>query len=217
MIDIITGHQAYRRMALTTEMYRLRHRVFKERLGWDVDSANGLEIDQFDSERARYLLAYDDNENLSGTWRLLPTTGAYMLRDVFPQLLEGRPAPCSSMIWETSRFAVDSVPGAGGGDDLGLNSPQQITRELFMGLVEFCIHNGVKQVYTVYDIRIARLLPRIGCRPFWQSRPQRVGKTTAIAGAFDTTSEVLERIRELAGIRHSVIRLAPWSPQLMVA
>ncbi len=41
-----------------------------------------------------------------GSWRLLPTTGPYMLRDVFPQLLHGVAAPAAADTWEISRFAV---------------------------------------------------------------------------------------------------------------
>ncbi len=38
--------------------------------------------------------------------RLLPTTGPYMLADVFPQLLRGEDPPKAEHIWEISRFAV---------------------------------------------------------------------------------------------------------------
>ena len=42
-----------------------------------------------------------------GGWRLRPTTLPYMMKDVFPQLLGGTPAPVRPDIWEISRFAVD--------------------------------------------------------------------------------------------------------------
>ena len=34
---------------LTMRMHRLRGRVFKERLDWDVSVSDGLEIDQYDT------------------------------------------------------------------------------------------------------------------------------------------------------------------------
>ena len=42
---------------LTMGMHRLRGRVFKERLDWDVSVSDGLEIDQYDTFKPTYLLA----------------------------------------------------------------------------------------------------------------------------------------------------------------
>lgn len=36
---------------LAMGMHRLRGRVFKERLDWDVSVRDGLEIDQYDTDR----------------------------------------------------------------------------------------------------------------------------------------------------------------------
>lgn len=59
-------------------MHRLRRRVFKERLDWDVSVSNGLEIDQYDSFKPTYLLAVEQRD-VVGCVRLLPTTGRNML------------------------------------------------------------------------------------------------------------------------------------------
>lgn len=206
MIEIYTGNEALSRPEPVLEMFRLRHRVFKERLGWEVKSRNGLEIDDYDTAEALYLLAYDDSEQVAGTWRLLPTTGPYMLKDTFPQLLNGRSAPEAGLIWETSRFAVDKPIERTEGPNAAICQPSHVTQELFLGLVEYCIRAGISQVYTVYDIRIARILPKLGCKPFWQSAPQRIGVTVALAGAFETTPQVLASIRRACGISQSVLR-----------
>src|SRR5688572_9071670 len=88
-------------------MFRLRYRVFHERLGWDVRAHDGLEIDDYDDLASHYLLALDDGAVVGG-WRLRPTTRPYMLAEVFPQLLGGQAAPRRDDIWEISRFAVDT-------------------------------------------------------------------------------------------------------------
>ncbi len=77
------------------EMHRLRYRVFKERLGWDVEVSGDMEIDEFDACRPAYLLQRDDDGRIQGCVRLLPTTGPTMLRDTFPVLLDGQLAPAS--------------------------------------------------------------------------------------------------------------------------
>ena len=47
---------------LTTGMHRLRGRVFKERLDWDVSVCDGLEIDRYDTFEPTYLLAIEQRD-----------------------------------------------------------------------------------------------------------------------------------------------------------
>jgi acyl homoserine lactone synthase len=115
------------------EMHRLRYRVFKERLGWDVQVSGGMEIDEFDALRPAYLLQRGSDDGLQGCVRLLPSAGPNMLRDTFPVLLGGRPAPASPEIWESSRFALDAAPDSAKATG-GLT---RATYELFAGMIEF--------------------------------------------------------------------------------
>lgn len=205
MIDCLTPADWHGRNHLLQDMHQLRCRVFKGRLDWEVSDENGFEWDTFDTLDPIYLLAHDDNDRLVGTWRMLPTTGPYMLRDVFPVLLDGTPAPASPTIWEGSRFAVDcDYVGRS-----GLGAVSKVTSEIFCAVIELCLAHGVEEVVTVYDARIARLLPRIGCAPKWRSKVHRIGKTLTMAGRFDVNETVLERVRERGGIEGPVIRSLP--------
>jgi N-acyl-L-homoserine lactone synthetase len=94
-----------------TKMAAYRHRVFVEKLGWQLDCRDGLELDQFDREDTVYVVAEDTCANIIGTARLLPTHRPYLLGEVFPQLMEGVPVPKSSVIWELSRFAAVDFSG----------------------------------------------------------------------------------------------------------
>lgn len=82
---------------LAMGMHRLRGRVFKERLDWDVSVTGGLEIDQYDAFKPTYLLALQ-RRGVVGSVRLLPTTGRNMLADTFPVLLDGHAAPNAARI-----------------------------------------------------------------------------------------------------------------------
>lgn len=206
MIDVIMKRDAGTRSSDIQEMHRLRYRVFKERMNWDVQTFNRMERDAYDDLDPVYILAFAEGGRLVGTWRMLPTTGPYMLRDVFPELLEGQPAPCDPRIWECSRFAVQTA-GDTSGDSLAAFG--KATSEIFCGLVEFCLSSDIKQIITVYDVHIARLLPRIGCVPKWRSRPRRIGNTSTLAGLFDINQRVLSAIQEAVGITGSVIRHSP--------
>ncbi len=216
MIRIVTPDVAGQFTAELEAMHRLRYRVFKERMNWDVPVVDGMERDRFDDCRPTYVLAYDVMKIMAGAWRLLPTTGPYMLRDVFPDLLEGTPPPCHPGIWETSRFAVDCDLDTAD----GLKAVNRITAEMFCGLLEHCLANGIHEMITVYDARIARLLGRLGgprwSTPKWRSGRHQIGDTRAYAGRWDVAPEILLAIRERGGIAGSVL-MAPIASDTRVA
>jgi len=47
-------------------MYRLRHAVFHDRLGWDVTSDHGMEHDEFDQVNPIYALARGADDEIEG-------------------------------------------------------------------------------------------------------------------------------------------------------
>jgi acyl homoserine lactone synthase len=89
MIQLITPNCYGAFMNERAEMHRLRYRIFKERLGWDVQVSGDMEIDEFDACRPVYLLQKDGDGRPQGCVRLLPTNGPTMLRDTFAVLLDG--------------------------------------------------------------------------------------------------------------------------------
>lgn len=202
MIEAISGAQASQFPREMEAIFRLRHRVFVDRLNWVEGSEDGLERDGFDDLDPIYLLARDDRGEIVGTWRFLPTTGPYMLRDVFRELLDGAPVPTHTRLWEGSRYAVEGAPQDAG----GLGAVSRASRELFCGLVELGLELGIEEVLTVYDIHIARLLIRLGCKPNWSTRRRRIGNTIAMAGRFDINETVLDNLRRKAGIDGPVLQ-----------
>ncbi len=204
-IDIITPEVAHQYMPVLDDMHRLRHRVFRERMNWDVTSVNGMEFDEFDLCDPTYIVCRDA-EAVYGCWRLLPTTGDYMLHDVFADLLEGQPAPRAEDVWECSRFAVDCPVR----ENDGLYSVNAVTGTLFCALYEHALHMGIREMWTVYDIRIAKLLKRVGCEPAWSSGRKRIGNTIAVAGRFEMTRAALDTIRAAVGMEDSLVRVSPW-------
>lgn len=83
-----------------------RRDVFINRLGWDLHTVDGMELDEFDGPDAVYVCAHDEEENVSGVARLLPTTAPYLMEKVFPELWAGKELPHDPQIWELSRFAA---------------------------------------------------------------------------------------------------------------
>src|SRR5216683_1278657 len=88
MMQLITANYYGDFIDEIAEIHRLRHRVFKERLGWDVQVSSNMEIDEFDALHPAYLMQRASDGRIQGCVRLLPTTGPTMLRDTFPALLD---------------------------------------------------------------------------------------------------------------------------------
>ena len=213
MIEIVTPEKYDLWRPHLREMHRQRYRIFKQRLGWDVDGENDEERDRYDDLNPTYILGFDGTGRLVSSWRLLPTTGPNMLRDEFSILLEGQAAPSNPDVWECSRFAVD----LGDTIDGCLAAVSRTTREIFCGLIEYCLDQGIAEVEAVYDLRVARILPRVGCWPKRKTRVFSIGKTRALAGWFDISQDVLNDVRQAGGIQGPVLRHLPARDSLKAA
>jgi N-acyl-L-homoserine lactone synthetase len=126
-----------------------------------------------------------------------------MLRDVFPQLLDGDTIE-SATIWECSRICAAAARGQperyGGGVNYVLN-------ELILGIGEVAVAAGLTQIAAVFDARILRILRNAGCNPEIVGTPQRIGDVISYAGLFDTGDGPLKAFRAATGIDHSVLVL----------
>ncbi|TIW24528.1 MAG: conjugal transfer protein TraI [Mesorhizobium sp.] len=176
-------------------MHRLRYRVFKVRLDWQVKGNGGYEIESFDAFRPHYLLLRGFEGRLDGCVRLLPTTGATMLRDTFPILLEGKTAPEHPNAWESSRFALDigsSAPKGAGGIAIA-------TYELFAGMIELGLSRQLSHIVTVTDLRMERILRRAGWPLERIGEPHTIGVTRALAG-LEVSDKMLQAVRQTVAL-----------------
>lgn len=201
MIEVVTPVNAWRYRAALAEMFRLRRRVFHDLLGWTVDVKNGEERDAYDDLDPVYALAFDDAGRLIGSFRFLPTTGPYMLRDVFLKLLDGETPPVDPAVWEVSRFVVDR-------DRLGrdgLNTVGRTTAMLFAAGAEIGLAYGIEEIVTVCNASVARIPPRMGLTPIWRGKKHRLGRELVVAERWPNNAAVLATIRQRAGIEGSVL------------
>lgn len=156
------------------DMYRLRAKVFKDRMGWDIPVYNGMEIDNYDALDTHYLLIKEANREVRGCWRLLPTQGQYMLKDTFPELLNGKPAPEDEKVWELSRFAIETD----GSDGFGFNN---VALESMRILFVFGKRMGIERYVTVTTTAIERMMRRAGIVIERFGPPQQIGVEKTVA------------------------------------
>ena len=156
------------------EMYRLRARVFRDRMGWDVPTIAGMEIDGYDALGPYYMLIQDGDRHVRGCWRLMPTEGPNMLKNTFPQLLDGNEAPVGRHIWELSRFAIETD----GEQTFGF---ADLTMHAIQELVTFADRMGISRYVTVTTTAIERLLRRAGIEVTRLGEPMKIGVERTVA------------------------------------
>lgn len=211
MLKLIEGSYASFFPKEIDAMFRNRAETFSDRLGWEVVVKDGRERDAFDDANPLYLVSVDpDTEEYWGSLRLLPTTGPNMLRDVFPQLLDGGYIE-SATIWESSRICAAAAPG----QPERSKSVNYVLSELILGIGEVAVAAGLTQVVSVFDTRIFRVLKAAGCNPQIIGTPQRIGGVMSYAGLFDTGEGPLRAFRAASGIERSV--LAPGAKEVAFA
>lgn len=193
------------RLGLLERMFKLRRRVFKDRLDWDVSSADGMEIDVFDALGPTYLLVLTGQEDVVGCVRLLPTTGPTMLADTFPSLLNGQQPPRDPDVLESSRFCVDtgSTANTSGG---GLS---RITLLLFAAMIEHLNSVRARSIVTVTDLRMERILRRAGWPLQRITAPHPIGTTMTLAGYLHGSEAALSEICQHARLERPVLGRLP--------
>ena len=175
------------------DMHKLRAKVFKDRMGWDVPIMSGMEIDGYDAIEPHYMMMKESGGILRGCWRILPTEGPYMLKDSFPELLHGQPAPAHPKIWELSRFAIETE----GDHSFGFS---ELAMESIEKIIGYGHRIGIEHYVTVTTTAIERMLRRAGVVTLRFGPPIRIGVENAVALYVDIekTYEALFHIAEAA-------------------
>lgn len=169
------------------EMHRLRAKIFKDKMGWEVPVIGGMEIDGFDALDPYYLMVRETNKNLRGCMRVLPTMGPYMLKDTFPELLYGQPAPENPKILELSRFAVEA-------EEQHTFGFSELTLDVTREIVKFGDKMGIERYVTVTTPSIERMMRRAGLAVTRYGPPIRIGVENAVALDFDIGEQTHEAL-----------------------
>lgn len=176
------------------QMYHLRARQFSQRRGWRVVVENGLEKDVFDELNPLYICIVGSQQKLLASLRLLPTTGPHMLSDVFPEVMGETGIVRHPLVWESSRFCVDTVAAR----DFCRDGINVVTRSLLLGLFQTANEAGMQNIISVYDIFVERILKRAGCSFDRLGPVVKYDDLKTVSGLFEVSSEVISTIsREL--------------------
>lgn len=171
-------------------MHRLRYEIFSQKLGWDVQVQDEMERDVFDEvPEVAYMVAKSPEGSIDACWRLLPTLGPNMLRDTFPELLHGQPAPASADCWELSRFAVATDRAGTSNASVG-----PVSRSLMAESVAFALANGIARYVTVTTPVMERMLKHAGIRISRLGPPIRIGIASAVACFIEVDEQTMQAV-----------------------
>ncbi|SDD82756.1 acyl-homoserine-lactone synthase [Aquimonas voraii] len=179
---------------LLDSMFRLRAEVFHQRLGWDVRVEQGREHDWFDLVGPRYLVAHSLGSlpRALGCCRLLPSQGPNMLRDVFPELLDGAPAPAAPDVLEVSRFAVaENCTEAG----IGFSA---VPAAMVAAVLQDSAARGASAVVGVTSAAFERMLLGLGIELRRLGRARRIGRVVSLAFELPLTAGNLQAVSPYA-------------------
>lgn len=179
-MNIIVGSATKLAKEILASLANYRYKVFVEQLGWELDTPKGIELDQFDRPDTFYVVARNDVNDIIGCARLLPTTGPYLLGEIFPELLNGLTPPQSADVWELSRFAVmDFNPINGLAINGQFSSP--ITLAILHETVAYAKAQGAKRLISVSPLGVERLLRNAGYKAHRAGPPKLIDGQPIIA------------------------------------
>lgn len=156
------------------DLHVLRAKVFRDRMGWEVPVLGDMEIDGYDALEPHYMVIRDDAGAVCGCCRLMPTEGPYMLKDTFPQLLEGAAAPQDERVWELSRFAIETE-----GDSKFGFAERAVAA--MRGIVTFADQHGIDKYVVVTTTAMERLLRHTGVETTRMRPPMQIGVERTVA------------------------------------
>lgn len=158
LLIVDSTNRALEQKAMRT-MFEARKRVFIDLLKWDLPALAGrFELDQFDDEKANYLIVTDlDGEHLASA-RLLLTTRPALLDSLFRGLVDGE-VPQGEGVLEITRFCLS--PG------IGAHQRRTARDALLVGLAQFAVDNGIRTYTGVAELAWFRQIQTFGwdCRP----------------------------------------------------
>ena len=179
------------------QMHRHRHRVFVGMMGWKaLESPDGLDIDEFDTPHATYLVAIDDGV-VRGSLRLIPSWRPHMLKNLFPDYVEGE-APSGPGVWEWTRHAP-------GDPKFSREINHQVRFLLNIAVYEFAASRGIEAFIGIADCQIVPRMIDLGWKVDPIGLPVNYGEGVGYAFKMHVDPVNNDRLRARLGRDNSVL------------
>jgi acyl-homoserine lactone synthase len=201
MIFVLEGSQRRQLRYYFDRMFKLRHQIFIEELGWNLPKVRGgHEIDEYDVDDAVYLLEITEDDILQGTVRLTPSMSCSLVADYFPHLVECGVSARSPLVYEATRYIFLPV-------SKNAQENRIAKARLLAGMVEWCLAKKLSHIQCVVDMKalpswvelVPQTMPLGLPHPYCGGR-DAPGGGDCIAFRWPATWEVIDGIRNYGGI-----------------
>ncbi|CAK7260954.1 MULTISPECIES: acyl-homoserine-lactone synthase [unclassified Shinella] len=207
MYLLVQANEYYKYAGLLDQSFRLRKKVFADRLGWKVSVSDHRERDQYDDLDPAYLLWCDDrHDQLYGSIRLMPTTGPTLLYDVFRQTFPDACDLSAPGIWEGTRMCIDDEAIARDCSDL---RPDRAFALLLLALCEVALDSGIHTMISNYEPHMRRIYRQAGAELDELGRADGYGRRPVCCGAFEVSTRVLTAMRSSLNVSETLYRRPP--------
>lgn len=188
MLHVVTAENRALYEREIEEFYRLRREVFVEELGWTIPVRDGMEIDQYDDERAVYGFTFDYEQKLTMACRYRPTDDRSLLTDVFRHAVAPEHGdPTGPGVWEITRGICLETGGARHNQRrraCQMITPLELTRAA-----------GGSRCIAFAEVRLLPLFIQMGWRVKLLGDPIDFGQGTGIAFEIDASDFAIAKIR----------------------
>ena len=193
MLHLFHGRDKAHHKAEMDEIFRLRARMFNDRLGWTVKVIDGREVDEYDDLDPLYLCSLE-RDRVVGCLRLLPTTGPTLLSGPLASMFEESVDIRSPSILEGTRFAVSEAA-----ERIGRTGVSRATVELLMGACEIMLEAGMSYMMGVVEDSTWRVCRLTGWTPSIIARSTRPAGNLAVL--WEISDAALSRMCRRYGFR----------------
>ncbi len=197
MIHVVNQTNRSEYSAHMRELWQQRYKVFVEKMGWSLDCPQGIERDRYDRSDTIYLMSIDDQGKLKGAMRLLPTTKAHLMNELFPTLCASG-VPSGEKIWEISRFY--SLTGR----HMMLERDRTVS-ELVCGLLEYCLGEGIDELTCVASMVLFPTILKAGWDVVPLGLPEVVDGEVILAFKIVVDEATYDKVCENRSITGSVM------------
>ncbi|GHC69736.1 acyl-homoserine-lactone synthase [Limoniibacter endophyticus] len=130
------------------KLFSIRHDIYVGEKNWREERADGLEIDQYDTDHATYLVSMNGDEIIAGS-RLIPFTQPTMLGEHFSEFCGRIPVPTEACIAEWTRgFVAPKYREKGVG---------AIKSRFCADVMEYCIRENITFIGGIQEIYWRRM------------------------------------------------------------
>jgi acyl-homoserine lactone synthase len=186
---IHAGNRSEPRYAnMLEQSYRIRHDIFVKWRGWKaLDRPDGRELDQFDTQAAKYLMWTDGDEVVGGA-RFVPTNQPHLQSEVFPAIATLAPPPRSADIWEGTRLFASRTGKSKA-------NRRDVSQDVLCAMFEMGLKFRLKAITVICDTFFLPRLLEDGVKATPLSLPTPYDEGTCIAIVMPVSVEQLLAVR----------------------